>query len=83
MNNYKRAAFTSEDTADAKYGEPSFDLSGYAASRDLRFIGREAPPNFSHACPSHPEYCFNSMDGVLPGGAFGMLQNQLKEIPVD
>lgn len=52
------------------------DLSGYAAARFLRFTGSRAPVNFSHVTAGRT---LNAMEGVLPGGAFGMLAHRVGE----
>ena len=79
---FKHAAFAPEDVEDARRGRPDFDLSDYAGARDLEFRPTGAPPNFETVIPEWPEYVFNSMLGVLPGGAVGVLEHELMEVEV-
>ena len=51
-------------------------------ARGLDFRPTGAPPNFETVVPEWPEYVFNSMSGVLPGGAVGVLEHELMEVEV-
>src|SRR5829696_9089993 len=78
----KHAAFAREDVEDARRGHPDFALDDYAAARGLEFRRTGAPPNFETVIPEWPEYVFNAMSGVLPGGAVGVIQHELMEVEV-
>jgi hypothetical protein len=76
-------AFAPEDKEDAKRGHPAVHLADYAASRGLSFYDQAVLGAFASLLPAFPEYTFNVMRGVLPGGRYGALQHQLEEIEVD
>jgi hypothetical protein len=77
------AAFTQEDVEDARRRRPNVDLSGYAASRGLEYVGSGIANGFRATTAAWPEYIFNSMRGVLAGGEFGLVQHELQEFPVE
>ena len=79
---FKHAAFAPEDVEDARRGRPDFELRSYATARGLDFRSTGAPPNFETVIPEWPDYVFNSMLGVLPGGAVGVLEHELMEVEV-
>lgn len=79
---FGHTAFAREDVADAKRGAPAVDLSGYAAARGLRYLGQSLLGAFRGVLPDWPEYTFNVMRGVLPGGRYGVLEHELQEIPL-
>ncbi len=80
--NFGIAAFAAEDVEDAKRRRPDVDLSGYAAARGLDFRGSAVSSGFRATTAIWPQYVFNSMRGVLPGGEFGVLQHELEELEV-
>jgi len=81
-NNHGYAAFEQADVGDAKRGRPDFDLRGYAEERDLEFLDRADPPlaGWKQALPRFPEYAFNMVRGVLPGGRYGLMWHEAWEI---
>jgi hypothetical protein len=79
---FKHAAFAREDVGDARRGHPDFVLRDYALARGLDFRPTGAPPNFETVVPEWAEYVFNSMSGILPGGAVGVLEHELMEVEV-
>ena len=80
-NNHGHAAYVRADVEQAKRGRPSADLSGYAAQRDLEFIGDRVAAGLKGAQPVFPEYQFNGMRGELANGLYGVLLHELFEIP--
>ncbi|MFN8028050.1 MAG: hypothetical protein U0W40_17300 [Acidimicrobiia bacterium] len=76
-------AFAKDDCDDAKRGEPSGTLEAYAASRGLTFTWQSQLGAYRGILPAFPEYIFNVMTGVLPGGAVGALQHELQEVELD
>jgi hypothetical protein len=77
----KHAAFAREDIDDARRGRPEFDLRAYAAAHGLTFRDQDGvPPNYTFLGPSYPDYAFNWMTGVLPGGIRGALGHELLEV---
>jgi hypothetical protein len=79
---FKHAAFAPEDVEDARRGRPDFDLRAYAAARGLDYRESGAPPNFETVVPAWPDYVWNCVSGVLPGGEVGVLEHELMEIEV-
>ena len=75
------AALAKEDVADAKRGRPEVDLGGYAAERGLEVFDGVMAGGFRAALPAFPEYRFNVLRGLLPGGAYGLLFHELMEVP--
>src|SRR5689334_10520769 len=76
-SNHGRAAFCKADIDDAKRRRPAVELQAYAAARGLEFRGRGMLAGFRGALPAHPEYMYNLMRGVLPGGRFGVVVHEL------
>lgn len=74
------SALRPEDVADAKRGQPEFELRDYAAARALEFLDHGTPAGFRAALPGRPEVQHNVMRGVLPGGEYGVLANEGLEI---
>ena len=80
--NHGYAAFEPADVDDAKRGRPDFDLRAFADERGLEFLDRADPPlgGWKQALPRFPEYAFNMVRGVLPGGRYGLLWHEAWEI---
>ena len=76
------AAFDRADVDDARRRRPDVDLGAYAASRGLEYNGSRISNGFRATTAAWPDYIFNSMRGVLPGGEFGLLQHELQEYKV-
>lgn len=74
------AAFAPEDVADAHRRHPAVDLSEYAASRGLTPMGSVHIAAVRSVQPAWPDYVFNVVRGVLPGGFFGVIEHDLYEI---
>jgi hypothetical protein len=77
------ASFSKDDTEDAKRGEPAGTLDTYAAARGLTPMGQVKLTAFRGVLPAWPDYIFNVVRGVLPGGAIGVLEHELQEVPTD
>jgi len=75
------ASFSRDDTEDAKRGEPAGTLDAYAAARGLTAMGQVKLTAFRSLLPEWPDYIFNVVRGVLPGGAIGVLEHELQEVP--
>lgn len=74
------AAFVPEDVEDAHRRCPAVDLSEYAASRGLTPMGPVHMAAVRSVQPAFPDYVFNVVRGVLPGGFFGVIEHDLYEI---
>lgn len=78
------AGFAMSDVADAKRRHPDSDLSGYAQSRDLRFLGNTNPAGYFAAVPGLDlSLQFNVMRGYLKGGRHGVLFHHRLAWPAD
>jgi len=80
MAKLNRAAFRTEDVADAKRGYPDTDLREYAARRSLEFLDHGTPAGFRAAVPCEEELQTNVLRGVLPGGEYGVMAHEGLEI---
>jgi hypothetical protein len=78
---HNRAAFSPDDVDDAERGHPDFDLSDYAARRDMEFLDHATPAGFGAAVPCEEELQSNVLRGTLPGGAYGVVANEGLEVP--
>ncbi|SEO75206.1 hypothetical protein [Trujillonella endophytica] len=58
-----RASFVPADRQDARRGAPAVDLTGYAASRGLQYLGSQNPSGYFAALPLEPELQFNVVRG--------------------
>ncbi|MGY1744021.1 hypothetical protein [Blastococcus sp. SYSU D00695] len=60
-----RASFVPGDRQDSKRGHPAVDLTPYAASRGLQYVGSANPSGFFAALPLEPELQFNVVRGPV------------------
>lgn len=60
-----RASLAPGDRADAKRGHPAIDLTPYAASRGLQYVGSANPSGYFAALPLEPELQFNVVRGAV------------------
>lgn len=71
-------AITKEQREDARRGRPDVDLSGWAASRGLEFMGQKSALNYLGAFTWSPALQYNAVRGQLPGGERGVLLHQVQ-----
>jgi len=67
---------------DANRGHPDVGFEAYAAARGLQFYGQAVMGAFCGVLPTWPDYTFNVMRGILPGGGYGILEHELEEIGI-
>ncbi|MGY1773883.1 hypothetical protein [Blastococcus sp. SYSU D00813] len=60
-----RASFVPGDRHDAKRGHPAVDLTPYAASRGLQYVGSANASGYLAALPLEPELQFNVVRGAV------------------
>ncbi len=60
-----RASFAPGDRIDAKRGHPAVDLTPYAGSRGLQYLGSQNASGYLAALPLEPELQFNVVRGAV------------------
>lgn len=73
-------AFDPEDQADAAARRPRSDLTDWATSEGLEYLGQQTPGAFAGVLPLWPQHLFNVARGCFPSGRFGVIGHRLYEI---
>lgn len=73
-------AIAPEDAAEARQGAPTSNLTEYAASRGLDFVGRALDSHFGGLNPRSGDFVFNFLRGELAPARYGALQHELMEV---